>query len=87
MPATSRAPSRPPPGIPLFYGPAHASARFFAASARLNPNLTRQQPFPHALQTRDREEDELRGCPRPNVVLVSFHVGPLAVAAATAEKS
>lgn len=58
----------------------------FFASARHKIKLTRQKPLPHALQTRDREEYELRGCSRPNVVFVSVHVYPRAAATATAKK-
>lgn len=87
MPATSRA---PPPGLPRAslcpVAPPTRALGLVPASARLTPNLTRQQPFPHALQTRDREEYELGGCPRPNVVLVSVHFGPRAAAGATAKK-
>lgn len=91
--------SRPPPsgfirppalllrGIPLFsWSRPMRAPGFLSASARLEPNLTRQQPIPHALQTRDREQYELGGCPRPNVVFGSVHDDPLAAAPAFAKK-
>lgn len=74
-------------GIPLFsWSRPMQAPGFLSASARLEPNLTRQQPIPHALQTRDREQYELGGCPGPNVVLGSVHGDPLAAAPAFAKK-